>query len=415
MIQGIRLKPALLTTLFIATTSFILCAADWPQWRGPNRDGAVPPPLRSTKWADQVKLKWKVEVGDGYSSPVVADRRIYLFTRRGEREFVSCLSLDNGRVLWQDGYPAPYRMNPVAASHRKGPKSTPVLHAGRLFTFGISGILSSYDAKTGRLCWRKEFSDQFPATWPLYGAAMSPVVDNGLLIAHVGGHDRGALTAFDADTGKVQWSWDGDGPGYASPIIVELEGTRQVVTQTQKYVVGISAASGELLWRISFTTPYDQNIVTPVIFQRTLIYSGYSKGTTAIKALRRGGKWATEEVWHNPDVSMYMNSPVLSEGLLFGFSHRRKGQFTCLDAGTGSALWTSPGRQGENSAILDLGDVLLFLTNDAELIVAKKSSKGFEPIHRYNVAESPTWAHPVVLGNEILIKDSKTLALWSLE
>ncbi|MBI1984266.1 MAG: PQQ-like beta-propeller repeat protein [Acidobacteria bacterium] len=354
-------------------------------------------------------------MGDGYSSPVVEDNRIYIFTRRGDREFISCLSVDNGRTLWQDSYSAPYRMNPAAVSHGKGPKSTPVLHNGMLFTLGISGILSGYDAPTGKLRWRKDFAAQFPETWPLYGAAMSPVVENGLLIAHVGGHDRGALTAFDAHTGKVEWSWNGDGPGYASPIVVELGGVRQVVTQTQKYVVGVSAADGKLLWRVGFTTAYDQNIVTPVAFQQTIIYSGFAEGTTAIKALPRGENWETEEIWHNTDVSMYMNSPVLSGGLLFGLSHRQKGQFFCLDARTGSTLWASPGRQAENAAMLSLGDSLLVLTNDAELMVVNKSAKGLEVIRRYSVADSPTWAHPVVLGNQILIKDSTTLALWSLE
>jgi outer membrane protein assembly factor BamB len=146
-----------------------------------------------------------------------------------------------------------------------------------------------------------------------------------------------------------------------------------------------------------------------------LIFSGLDKGTMAIKVIHREGKWTTEQVWQNPQVSMYMNSPVVNGDYLFGLSHKRKGQFFCLDARTGKTLWTSEGREGENAAMLSAGDVLFLLTNDAELIVAKNDSSRFEPIKRYTIAQSPTWAHPVIVGNRILIKDASTLALWSLE
>jgi outer membrane protein assembly factor BamB len=306
-------------------------------------------------------------------------------------------------------------MNPAAMGHGKGPKSTPVFSNGKLYTLGITGIISCYDAAAGKLVWRKEFSKEFKNTSPYFGTAMSPIVDRGLLIAHVGGHDGGALIAFDAETGNVKWRWNGDGPGYASPIVVELEGTRQVVTQTQQNIVGVSAATGELLWQIPFTTEYVQNIVTPVAYKQTLILSGLDKGTMAIKVVRRGNKWATEQIWQNSQVSMYMNSPVVSGDYLFGLSHKRKGQFFCLDARTGETLWTSEGREGDNAAMLAAGSVLFLLTDDAELTIAKSNAKAFEPLKKYTVAQSPTWAHPVVLGNRILIKDASTLALLSLE
>jgi outer membrane protein assembly factor BamB len=321
-----------------------------------------------------------VPVGEGHSSPIVGGGRVYLHTRLQDRETVSCLDLETGKEVWLQNYPVAYNMNPAAVSHGKGPKSTPVLYNDKLCTLGISGILSCFDAKSGRLRWRKEFSRQFKTTSPYFGTAMSPIADKGLLIAHVGGHDSGALTAFDAESGQVKWSWTGDGPGYASPIIVEIDGVRQVVTQTQQNIVGISSANGELLWQIPFTTEYVQNIVTPVLFKETLILSGIDKGTMAIRLIHRGKKWTTEQVWRNEQVAMYMNSPVLSGHLLFGLSHKRKGQFFCMDARTGDALWTSNGRDGENAAILAAGEIVLALTNDAELIVVNRTAKGFEPI-----------------------------------
>jgi outer membrane protein assembly factor BamB len=402
-----------LSILLITATD--TAAQDWPQWRGPNRDGVVSSFSQPDSWPEQLKLEWRGTVGQGHASPVVAGGKVYQFSRQGEQEAVTCLDLDSGRSRWQQRYPAPYRMNPAARSHGSGPKSTPVVSDGKIFTFGISGTLSCFDAETGEIVWTKDFEDQYAETSPLYGTAMSPLVADGLLIAHVGGHGGGALTAFDADSGEVRWEWDGDGPGYASPIIAELGGTRQLVTQTQEHIVGVGVESGELLWEIPFTTAYVQNIVTPVLHGQDLIFSGLDKGIVAIRVSRNNGEWTTEKVWETKELSMYMSSPVLKGDVLFGLSQFRRGQFFALDARTGSALWTSEGRQGRNASVSIAGEVLFFLTNEAELTVAKATKEGFEPIRQYSVAESPTWAHLVVVGNRMLVKDDSTLSLWALE
>jgi hypothetical protein len=135
----------------------------------------------------------------------------------------------------------------------------------------------------------------------------------------------------------------------------------------------------------------------------------------AIKVIKPGNNWSTEQIWHNPEISMYMNSPVISDELLFGFSPKRSGYLFCLDVYTGSTLWTSAGQQGENAAGLSAGEALFFLTTDARLLVVKKSATGFELMTQYTVADSPTWAHPVILGKQILIKDTSMLALWSMD
>jgi outer membrane protein assembly factor BamB len=221
--------------------------------------------------------------------------------------------------------------------------------------------------------------------------------------------------ALSAETGDLKWSWTGDGPGYASPIVFNIGGSNQIVTQTQKSIAGFSAASGELFWQIPFETEYVQNIVTPVVYGQTLILSGLDKGTFAIKLVKRGQKWETEQVWKNPDVSMYMNSPVLRGDYLYGLSHKRKGQFFCLDARTGRSVWTTDGREGDNAAIVGAGPFLLLLTDGAELTVARTDPKQFEVVKKYSVADSPTWAHPVVIGKRVLIKDLSSLALLAIE
>src|SRR5579863_2341369 len=239
-----------------------LQGADWPQWRGPNRDGVVAG--EPAAWPEKLNLKWKIAVGEGHASPILAGASAYVFTRLNDAETISSIDPASGKLRWQQHYPAPYQMNPAATGHGQGPKSTPLYSNGRVYTLGINGILSCFDAETGQLRWRKDFAQQYKEGAPDFGTAMSPVVDNGLLIAHVGGTKRGALTAFDAATGAVKWTWDGDSPAYASPIVVDLGGVRQVVTQSKSNIVGVAAATGKVLWTIPFKTSYDQNIVTPV-------------------------------------------------------------------------------------------------------------------------------------------------------
>lgn len=381
-------------------------AQDWPQWRGPHRDGIAQGFAAPKTWPDKLKLKWKVELGEGHSSPVVADGRIYLHTRQGEREVISCLRPEDGQVIWQQSYAAPYTMNPAAVSHGKGVKSTPVVDGGRIYTFGIDGALSCFDARTGKPQWRKELGAAD------FGTAMSPLVERGLVIAHAGARGHGALTAFDAATGSEKWSWPDDGPAYASPIVAGLGGTRQIVTQSHHNIAGIAAATGALLWRIPYTTEYAQNAVTPAVYHDTLIFSGYGNPVIGVKVRKNGAAWSAETVWTNRDFSLYLSSPVVSGDLLFGFSTRKRGQFFCLNPNDGATLWTSEGRQADHANIVAASSVLLLLTDDAQLIVARQNAKTFEPLRKYEVAGSPTWAHPVPLGHGILIKDATTLALW---
>ena len=395
-----------LLLLLLATTAM---AQDWPQWRGLNRDGHAPGVTAT--WPKELQEEWKITVGIGHSSPVVVGKRIYVFTRQGEEEILLCLDAVTGKELWRAGaQPIEYQMHPAATGHGKGPKATPVVSDGKVFTFGISGVLSCFDASTGKLKWRHEFSKQYPHTSPLFGTAMSPLVDNRSVIVHVGGHDKGALTAFDTETGAVKWSNDLDGPAYSSPIIVTLAGVRQLVTFMQKDFVGVEAATGKLLWKLPQKSEYDENSVTTIAYKDTLIYSKEEKGLTAIRLVSQGGQIVPHEVWSSKEAAMFFSSPVLEGDTLFGFSVLKKGQFVALDAATGKTLWQSPGRMGENAAILNLGGkALLLLTNEAKLIVLPLNAREYAPAAEYTVADRPTWAHPVLIGNRILIKDETTL------
>jgi outer membrane protein assembly factor BamB len=381
----------------------------WPQWRGPSRDGVASGFQAPADWPASLTRKWEAVVGLGHASPVIAGDRIVIHSREGVNESIAAFDLESGKRLWRDSYAAPYDMNPAARAHGPGPKSTPAVAAGRVFAMGISGILSAVDLKSGKVLWRTP-----PASpQPLYGTATSPMVEGDRVIVFTGGHDRGALTAFDAATGGVRWRWTGDGPGYSSPVIGTFEGTRQIITQSQRRVVGISAADGTLLWELPFQTSFDQNSVTPLVSRGLVISSGLEQPTVALRVSATGGRWQAAEVWRNPQVSMYMSSPAATEQAIFGLSHRNRGQFFALDPATGKTLWTSRGREGDNASIVRAGGLLLLSTTNAELIVARASSTAFEEVRRYTIADSATWAHPAYAGRLIAVKDVEKLIVWS--
>lgn len=401
------LRPAAVLVLIGGVTLAQTANPDWSQWRGPRRDGTATATLPAT-WPAALTKKWEVAVGAGHSSPVVSGDRVVLHTREGEREITRALALATGKELWRDEYDAPYRMNPSARAHGPGPKSTPAVAGGRVFTFGIGGVLSALDLNTGKLLWRKPP----PAAPPEFGTAMSPIVDGSRVVAHMGGKNDGALTAFDAATGAVRWKWTGDGPGYASPVVAAIGGTRHLITQTQKSIVSVNAADGTLLWQAPLTTPYEQNSVTPVVSGDLVIYSGLNHGVTAVRIARKGSQWAASPAWKNDDVSMYMSSPVISRTTLYGLSHKNRGQFFAVDLATGKTLWTTQGRDGENASVIAAGSVLLLSTTNAELIVARPTPEKFEEIRRYTVANSAVWAHPALAPRVLLVKDVDKLICW---
>jgi outer membrane protein assembly factor BamB len=411
-------RNSILGVVFVGIWA-ILCggnvvAGDWPQWRGPARDGVLGDFAAPKVWPKQLEQLWKIDVGIGFSSPVVSGDTVFVFTREDENEVVRAVSLSQGKELWSKHYAAPYEMSSYAHSVGKGPKSTPVVAGGRLVTFGISGILSCWETTSGKLLWQHNFTDEFPATSPLYGTGMSPLVDRGHVIAHVGGHDKGALRAFDLDTGRTVWQWTGDGPAYTSPVVATLGDTRQLITQSQDACIGVSPDDGALLWKLPYKTQYEQNIVTPLVLGDMVIFSGMSKGVTAYRFGHADQKWSPEQVWQNDEVSMYMSSPVAVGGRLFGLSQRKKGQLFCLDAASGKTLWTSDGRLGDNASLCVGGDVILALTTNAELIAFRVDADHFEPLARYKTGDTASWATPVIFDRKVLIKDQSSLILRTL-
>jgi outer membrane protein assembly factor BamB len=384
---------------------------DWSQWRGPKRDGTATNISALAKWPTALQTIWSIPVGAGHSSPVLLDEIVYLFSREAENETARAIDLRTGKILWRTGYSAPYKEYPGALEHGKGPKSTPVVYGGKLFTLGISGILSSFSTSNGKLLWQKNFSGRFPANYPPFGTSMSPLIEDGMLIVHVGGHQGGALLALDPDQGAEKWSLNGEGPSYSSPIVVTLEKQKQIVIQVHRKILGVNLSNGKILWSIPFVTPCDQNIVTPVLAGDILIFSSLDKGTFGVRLNREGDNWRPETLWDTKEVSLYMSSPVLVKNRLIGFSHKRQGEFFALEPTTGKILWKSGARIAENASLIISGTDILILKEDAELFVLPSSADSFQPVATYQVAKSATWAHPIPTNQGILIKDALSLSL----
>lgn len=408
-------RSLLLAVLLVSVASVMRAqgpAPDWPQWRGPNRDGVVGSFTEPRAWPEQLTRRWKVEIGTGYATPLIAGNRIYMFSRRDGREVMQALDADSGKLLWQTGYPVSFTMNSAAARHGEGPKSTPVLSNGRLYSIGMTGIVTAFDAATGKQVWQKPGSSLVP----MYTShAFSPLVERGLVIFHVGGHDKGALTAYDVNTGDVKWSWNGDGPGYGSPVVADFGGTRQIVTNTQGKLVGVDAATGALLWERPFESSNFTNALTPVVMGQTVIIANNAKPTTAFRVARDNNRWVTATAWENADAPIgRMSNAVIVGDALFGLSNRNAGQYFAVDATTGKTLWTSEPRQAGNAAIARAGDVVFSLEEDGELVIFKRTGASFAPVKRYQVADSETWAQPSISGNRIFVKDVSSLALWTV-
>jgi len=383
---------------------------DWPQWRGPNRDGKVSGFTAPEKWPTALTQKWRTTVGQGDATPALVGDQLYVFARQGEEEVALCLNADSGDQLWQNKYTARAVTGPAA--RHPGPRSSPAVAEGKVATLGVGGILSCLDAATGKEAWRK---DQFPNAVPRFFPGSSPMIVDGLCVAQLGGTDNGGIVAFDLATGTQKWKWAGEGPAYASPVLLTAAGAKQIVAQTEKSLVGVAASDGKLLWQLP-AQPQGRcyNSATPIVDGQVVYYTGQGKGTRAVKVEKQADGFAAKELWSNEQLGTGFNTPVLKDGRLYGLSDQ--GYFFCLNAQTGQAAWTDTNKLSSNfGAILDAGSVLLALPEKTGLIAFKPSDKQYEELARIKLSDTPIYAHPVVAGKRLFVKDQDAVTLWMFE
>ena len=406
-----HLSRILLVGLVILIGTSCVFAQDWPQWRGPNRDGKVTGFTAPGEWPKELTLRWKETVGFGDATPALVSDKLYVFTRQGEDEVTLCLNAGTGDEIWRNKYAA--QAVTGAASRHPGPRSTPIVANGKIVTLGVGGVLSCLNAGDGKLAWRK---DPFPKIVPRFFTAFSPIVVDGMVIAHFGGQDNGAIIAYDLATGNEKWRWSGEGPDYGSPAVLTAEGTKQIASPTEKGIVGVRISDGVLLWQVPFAPQRRAyNASTPVIDGQTIFISGSGRGTKALKIEKQGNEFAAKELWSNGELAVQYNSPVLRNGMLFGLSDRNN--LFCINAQTGVTAWTDANTHGSRGfgSVVSAGSVLAVLANDSELVVYKPDGKAYNEMARYKVAETEVYAHPVISKNCVYVKDQESVAMWVIE
>lgn len=401
------LMPAFACILAVAQIS----AADWPQWRGQNRDAKVTDFKAPATWPKALKQEWRVPVGDGVATPSYVKGKLFVIGREGGSEVVRCLDGESGKEIWKDSYETPAASGP--ASGYSGPRSSPTVANGKVITYGLRATLSCYDAESGKIIWRKE---SVPNAWPSFFTSSSALVEDGLCIAQLGGATNGVIAALDVATGEEKWQWAGDGSQYGSPMIGTIGGRKIVIAQTDKRIVAVRFSDGGFLWGMPFAGSGmgGMNTSTPIISNDTLIYSGSGRGVTAVKLERDGDALKATELWSNKDHSIQYNSPILKNSMLFGYS--AKDELFCIGARDGKTLWATPvaGKRGFG-AIVDVGDALLLLTPTGTLTVFEPNEKDFKQIASYRVGEGATTAHPILTGNHLYVKEKDSVTKWTIE
>ncbi len=369
------------------------CAQDWPQFLGPNRDLKTTSTNLNLSWAgSEPPVLWKKDLGSGWSAPVVAGGKLVLHHREKDEEVAACFDALTGEPQWESRSPTTYR---DSLSSDFGPRATPAIAGGRVFTFGAAGLLRCLDLANGREVWSVDTRKQYQASLGFFGMGCSPLVEGDLVLLQIGGRDGHGIVAFDLANGKLKWHATDHEAGYAAPVAATLGGQRRALFFTREGLVGAEPATG----RIHFEFPWrakmhaSVNAASPLVMgDRVLLSASYDTGAIL---LHIDGQ-STRPVWRGDNqISSHYASLVHHRDMLFGFHGRvdfpTGAELRAIDAKTGEPLWQmDPLRSG---TLLLVNDALFVMTEDGELFVAPVSSREFKPILRTQVVGRETRAN----------------------
>jgi outer membrane protein assembly factor BamB len=386
-------------------------AADWPQMLGPGRNGVYGGPPLGEGWGGTgPRVVWRRQIGQGLSGPVVAQNRVILHHRVANREIVEAMDAASGKTQWQYAYPTSYRDD---FGFDEGPRAVPVVANGVVYTFGAEGQLHAVDLATGMKVWSEDTMRRFGVPKGFFGAAGSPLVEDGRVIANIGGKDAG-IVAFDAKTGKVLWTVTQDGASYSSGIGAAIAGRRYAIFLTRNGLVGLDPATGQVRFERQWRARYaaSVNAATPVINGDSIFVSAeYGPGAGV---LRFDGSKLTD-VWSSDDVlSNHYSTSVYFGGYLYGFHGRQEfGQsFHAVEFQTGKVRWTQD-RFGAGSVTL-AGNRLLILRENGEMVLAAASPDGFKPIARAQILPATVRAYPAIADGMVYVRNDDTLVCLDL-
>ncbi len=405
-----RLAPCTVALVLLALGARAV-ADDWPQFLGPSRNGIYSgPPLKETWSASGPAVRWRHPVGQGLSGPVVVQNRVILFHRVANREVVEAMDAATGKTLWQYGYATNYRDD---FGFDEGPRAVPVVANGIVYTFGAEGQLHAVDLATGARVWSEDTMKRFGVPKNFFGSAGSPIVEDGRVIANIGGPMAG-IVAFDARTGAVQWTATTDGASYSSGVAVTLGGKRVAVFLTRAGLVGIDPVSGEVRFRKPWRARQaaSVNAATPLVKGDALFISAeYGPGAAVVRV---DGSTLTQ-VWADDDtLSNHYATSVLLDGILYGFHGRQEfGQsLRAVEFDTGKVRWTQDGLRAGTVTLA--GNRLVVLRETGELILASASSDRFMPIARAQVLPATVRATPALSNGFLYARNDDTLICLDL-
>jgi outer membrane protein assembly factor BamB len=392
----------------LAAIAAALLAEDWPGHRGAARDGVYKGAVR-TDWAERSpRLKWKIAVGDGYAGVSIADGKVFTVEQRGKKqEAATAYSLETGKELWVNAWDAGFS----SFLGGNGPRSTPTFDEGRIYVQGAEGELRCLDANSGKTIWRKNILRESGGKGAAYGVSISPLVVKDKLVTQAGGTSGNTMAAYNKLTGATIWTALDDGPGYSSPMFVELAGVAQILTFTGKRAVGLNPGNGAVLWSHPWRTSFDVNAAQPVAVgpNRVLLSSGYGHGAAVIEIAKSG---EVKAIWENKLLKNKFSSSVFHEGFLYGLDENI---FSCVDAAAGERKWKA-GRYGYGQVLLLAAEGHLIVTAESgEVVLLRADPAQLREIARFQALEGKTWNQPAIGGAGILVlRNEKQMAAFEI-
>jgi outer membrane protein assembly factor BamB len=382
---------------------------DWPNWRGPHRDGISRETGLLKSWpARGPKVLWTLDLTGGYSSVVVAGGRLFTQTKDHSEDVVLCVDVRNGRKLWEYRYPCDYAQYPsLEKRFLTGPKSTPAVDGDRVYALGNTGLLHCFDVRTGRRIWERDLLRLADRLCPEYGYCNSPLIVGDRLFVHPGGRQGNSIAALDKKDGRTIWQALDDRIGWATPVFIEVAGVPQVVYFTGQGAVGVAPADGTLLWRFDWKTDFDINAATPIYADGcSFLSSNYGSGGVLLRLKPRGNP---EVVWKSLAMQNHFSTSVLFQGHLYGFSLAR---LRCVEFKTGKVKWDKAGL-GKGSLLIADGH-LIVLGEEGTLVLAEATPKAYVEKARSQVLEGTCWSVPVLANGTLYVRNEKRLVALDL-
>jgi outer membrane protein assembly factor BamB len=380
-------------------------AAEWPQFRGPNRDGISPETGINKEWATKApKELWRINLGDnGYSGPAVADGKVFITDHQGAQDVVRAINIEDGKDVWTfkyDGAP-----QPIGGYGFTRPTMT--IANGIVYNCASTGKVHALDAQNGKLIWKRDFAD-FKGKSPNWGYAASPLLHDGKLIVCPGGPNA-TLAALDPETGKTLWSAGADGAAYSTPVVGTINGVEQYVVFSQNGVGGYAADKGKKLWNHPWKTSYDVNASCPIILDNAVfISSGYNVGCAVLDITPAGAKVR----WQNKAIQEQFTSGILVNGMIY--STTDPGDLVCVDPKTGKDAWRHGGF--EKGGIVGVEGTIIGLNgNGGDLIMVELKPDAYSELGRIKPLAGQCWTAPIVAEGKVIARDLKTLVCLDLK